>query len=191
MVWERIRLLLPGWSLYSQCSYWRHTGASSYRLTQPQPLAGTGVVMKGCLVWVWTPPNDGCLETTSIPFKGEETLIDKGMDVPKVVEVISLEPRLESIYPAFKSLGFFKFLFKYLFLFIYLASRGLVAAHRIFSLCCDMCDLVPQPETQSEPNALEVWRPSHWTTRHVLQVLVFLHSSDSKDREQVACSFLS
>ena len=38
--------------------------------------------------------------------RGEETLIDKGMDVPKVVEVISLEPRLESISPVFKSLGF-------------------------------------------------------------------------------------
>lgn len=38
--------------------------------------------------------------------RGEETLIDKGMDVPKVAEVISLEPRLESISPVFKSLGF-------------------------------------------------------------------------------------
>ena len=82
------------------------------------------------------------------------------------------------------------YFFIYFYLFIWL-QWVFVFTHRIFSLCCDMCDLVPQPETQSEPNALEVWRPSHWTTRHVLQVLVFLHSSDSKDREQVACSFLS
>ena len=54
-------------------------------------------------------------------LRGEKTLIDKGMDLPKVIEVISLELRLESISPLSSPWVFKNFFLNiYFYLFVWL-----------------------------------------------------------------------
>ena len=55
----------------------------------------------------------------------------------------------------------------FLKIFIYWAVLG---------LSCGMCDLVSQPGTEPEPSALGVWSFSHWTTREVPSLQIFIFS---------------
>ena len=51
----------------------------------------------------------------------------------------------------------------YIFIFIYLAVPG---------LSCSLWALLPWPRIEPAPPILGVWRPRHWTTREVPQVLL-------------------
>ena len=69
------------------------------------------------------------------------------------------------------------FIFEYLFIWLHWA---LVAARRIadlfcgmWTLSCSMLYLVPQPEIEHQPPALGVQSLSHWTSREVLESVIF------------------
>ena len=55
--------------------------------------------------------------------------------------------------------------FFFLNIYLFICTRSLLAAYKLFS--CGMWDLVPRPGIEPGSPALGAWSLSHWTTREV------------------------
>ena len=70
------------------------------------------------------------------------------------------------------SQGSLKVIRTFSFIFLILFQKKLFIYLVVLSLSCSMWDLVPWPEIEPRPRALEAWSLSYWTTREVPSYLI-------------------